>query len=359
MTDKDLFLELLRASLGSPKALSRKPSGSEWEDLYSEARRQSVIGLCLQAIQQDGGKWGEENGLPIDLKLKWIGKAEKIADENKKLNQQCRQLSEKLTRSGYWNCILKGQGIATLYPHPEWRQSGDIDIWVGGGRKRVVEMTRRVTKRKEEVTYHHTDFRVFEDTSVEVHFTPTWMFNPITNRRLQRWMEEHKNTREENGFPCTTIQFDVLFILIHIYRHIFDEGVGLRQIIDYFYVLKAYKEQGGGDISEELKSLNLSKFTQGLMWLMTEKLDMPSEWMIAKADKRVGEWLLQEIMEAGNFGHFDKRNEGIYHNSPRLKRLWWRIKRSSERILYFPGEALWEMPWRTWHYLWRMKNGYL
>ena len=80
MTDKDLFLELLRTSLGSPKALSRKPSGSEWEDLYSEARRQSVIGLCLQAIQQDGGKWGEENGLPIDLKLKWIGKAEKIAD---------------------------------------------------------------------------------------------------------------------------------------------------------------------------------------------------------------------------------------------------------------------------------------
>jgi hypothetical protein len=355
MTDKNLFLELLRASLGSPQALSRKPSGSEWEDLYSEARRQSVIGLCLQAIQQDGGKWGEENGLPIDLKLKWIGKAEKIADENKKLNQQCRQLSEKLTRSGYWNCILKGQGIATLYPHPEWRQSGDIDIWIPGSRRKIVEMTRRVSQRKEEVMYHHTNFRVFPDTEVEVHFKPSWMFNPITNRRLQKWFKSQVGLSEGKDFPIPTIDFNLIFILLHICRHVFDGGVGWRQVIDYFYTLK----QAQGRNIPDLNYFGLQRFARALMWVMGEALAMPVEWMIAEPDEVSGRWLLNEIQEAGNFGHFDKRNEGYQFTHNRLRRLVWRLRMVSQRIRLFPGETFWEMPWRTWHYLWRMKNGYL
>lgn len=363
MKHRNLFFELLRVSLGTSKVLSRKPLEPEWEALYVEARRQCVLGVCFQSIQLEDGQWGDRNGLPADLKLKWIAKVEKIADENKKQNHQCKLLSEKLTKSGYWNCILKGQGMAMLYPHPEWRQSGDIDIWVEGGRKRVVEMTRRVTGRHEEVTYHHTDFRVFKDTPVEVHFTPTWMFNPFTNRRLQNWMKEHRQTRGGTPFPVPTPEFNLLFILIHIYRHIFDEGIGLRQIIDYYYVLRDFKESTGSasqnNLSSLLHSLGLQRFSSGLMWLMGQVLGMPSEWMITTPDKRVGEWLLQEVMEGGNFGHFDKRNEGIYHNSPRLTRLRWRIRRSISRIWLFPGEALWEMPWRLWQYLWRMKNGYL
>ena len=271
-------------------------------------------------------------------------------------------MCDKLTRSGRWCCILKGQGLARLYPHPLWRQSGDIDVWVRGQRRQLVEMTRRLTGRREEVTYHHTDFPVFPTTPVELHFTPTWMFSPVTNRRLQAWFDTQREVlTTEGGFPCPTLEFDVLFVLIHIFRHIFDEGIGLRQVVDYFHVLRhwAHADDVSGRVEEMLSRLHLRRFAAGLMWVMHEVLGLPREWMIVPEDERVGGWLLGEIMAGGNFGRYDQRNEGIYHDSPRLQRLAWRVRRSSSRIVRFPDEALWEMPWRTWHYLWRMKNGYL
>lgn len=360
-----LFLELLQVSLGTRKDLSRKPSVDEWFQMYDEARRHCVLGVCLEALSREGGRWADERGVPDEIKLRWVGRVEKIADENRRLNSQCQQLCDKLTRSGYWNCILKGQSLARLYPHPQWRQSGDIDVWVAGNRRKLVEMTRRITGRREEVTYHHTDFCVFPDTPVELHFTPSWMFNPFLNHRMQRWFRKHQHAEQVGGFPVPTREFNAVFILLHIFRHVFDEGVGLRQVVDYFYVLKDftclpdYNTMEEISIFEDIAQLGLGSFARGLMWVMHEALAMPCGMMITEPDEIRGRWLLNEIMQGGNFGHYDKRNEGIYHNSARMTRLRWRFCISLPRLRYFPLEALWEMPWRVWHFLWRWKNGYL
>lgn len=360
-----MFLELLQVALGNKETLSRKPSSEEWEALYCEARRQSVLGVCLEALQRDEGQWAERNGMPIDLKLRWIAKGEKIVDENKKLDQQCQQLCEKLHSSHRPCCILKGQGVARFYPHPQWRQSGDIDVWVPDDRDELVKMTRRVTGKHEEVTYHHTDFRVFPDTPVELHFTPSWMCRPVYNRRLQRWFADKATTEcdwsridkdQTSGvpFPISTLEFNVLFILVHIFRHVLDEGIGMRQIIDYYYVLKAAE----GKIRPDLSRLGMQRFTGGLMWMMREALGLPEQWMIAKPDEKRGRWLLNEVLVAGNFGHDDPRFTDRWHLT-RNQRLTSRIRQTIHRCRVAPGEALWEMPWRAWHYFWRWHKGYL
>ncbi len=344
-----LFFELLQIALGTREDFSCSPTVEEWDHVYHEAVRQSVVGVCLQAIQR------KELNVPIDLKLKWIARGEKIADKNNLLNMQCRQLSAKLTQSGYWNCLLKGQGLAKLYPHPEWRQSGDIDIWVCGNRDKLVEMTRRVTRQRTEVTYHHTDFKVFPHTPVELHFTPTWMANPFTNKRLQRWFKDNAGAVvHATDFTVPTNDFNALFVLLHIYRHILDEGIGMRQIVDYYYVL----QQSHNDITPMLHRLHLIPFAKGLMWMMEHTLNLSTDRMIAQPDERIGAWLLNEVCLAGNFGHYDKRNKDIAHHT-RWERLLWRLRLTSRRVVLFPQEALWEVPWRIWHYLWRLRNGYL
>ncbi len=361
-----LFFDLLQVSIGARQDLSRCPTAEEWEELWREARRQCVHGVCLEALQREDGQWGERHHIPIDLKLRWIGKGEEIADANKKMDQQCRKLCEKLHASHRPCCILKGQGMALLYPHPQWRQSGDIDVWVPTGRDELVEMARRVTGKHEEVTYHHTDFRVFPDTPVELHFTPSWMCNPVYNRRLQRWFRQHASKECDWGriegadaagqpsFPVSSLEFNVLFILVHILRHVLDEGIGMRQIVDYYFVLKAAR----GNIRPDLSRLGLQRFTGGLMWMMHEALGLPEEWMIARPDERRGRWLLAEVMTAGNFGHDDPRFIDRWHLT-RRQRLCSRIRQTLHRCRVAPGEALWEMPWRAWHFLWRWKKGYL
>ena len=361
-----LFLEVLQIALGTRRTLSRIPSAAEWGDIYGEARKHCVTGFCLQAFSLDGGQWGDLHGLPLELKLRWLGKGEKCADTNRRLDAQCRQLSDKLTQSGYWNCLLKGQGVARLYPHPEWREAGDIDIWVDGGRTRLVSMVRRVTGRRDEVTYHHTDFHVFPKTHVELHFTPTWLFNPRRNRALQRWFRTHRQSQTGDDrfpVPVPTDEFNVLYLLLHIFRHVFDEGIGLRQLVDYFYALARYRSRHASlslmsEMRPLLRCFGLLRFAGGLMWVMEQALGLPRERMIAQPDAKVGVWLLDDILAGGNFGRFSPENQSATHVR-RPDRLWWRLRLSLRRIRLFPGEALWEMPWRVWHFLWRWWHGYL
>jgi len=347
---EELFLQLLQVALGTRGQMDEMPTDEQWDDLHRLALKHCVEGVCVPALDP----------CPIERKLLWIGHAERIAQQNQHLNEQCRKLCDKLTSSGYWNCILKGQGLALAYPHPEWRQSGDIDVWVEGGRERLVEMVRRVTKSKGEVMYHHIEFPVFPDTEVELHFTPSWMFCPWHNRRLQQWFEAQRKrgcTRDVQGFPIADDTFNAVFVLVHIFRHVFDEGIGLRQILDYFYVLKCVKGHTE-ELPSTLRRLGLYRFACALMWVMKEALAMPVEWMPVPPCEQTGRWLLAEILQAGNFGHHDERNKDIV-TATRCRRFFLRFQVTVRRLRVFPMEALFEMPWRIVHYLWRRQKGYL
>lgn len=106
--------------------------------------------------------------------------------------------------------------------------------------------------QKADVTEQHVHLDLFEDTEVEAHFTPSVLKSPWTNRRLQKWFEEqaadqfeHKN---EAGLCVPNDEFNLVFLLIHVYRHLFGEGVGMRQVMDYYFALM----HSGAEVSVKL-----------------------------------------------------------------------------------------------------------
>ena len=114
--------------------------------------------------------------------------AEQIRKQNTRLFQDSVKVCKNFENVGFVNCILKGQGNAFLYPDPYMRTPGDIDIYLEGGRKRVMLYINKVCPNQV-VRYHHVDFPVMK-TAIEVHFTPSYMFCPIHNRRIQKWFKE-------------------------------------------------------------------------------------------------------------------------------------------------------------------------
>lgn len=358
------FFELLQVSLGTRDRLSRVPSDAQWETLFEESFRQAVTGVLLTGIE----RLPQELRPPIDLKLEWIGEVH-ITEETNKLHQRrAKELATKFLSAGFRSCVLKGVGTGLLYSHPLRRQCGDIDIWVGGRRKDVMAWLRtqcEIGHRE----WHHVEAMLFEDVSVEVHFHPIWLYNPWYNRRLQRWFREKKeeqmveqnNEFHEYGFNCPTTEFNVVYSLVHVFHHLMDEGIGIRQVVDYYYVLRKLKMDNGElkikEASETIKSIGLYKFLGAMMYVLKEACGAAEEILLCKPNEEAGKYLLDEIMLAGNFGQYDERivrpeNEGLVHRNVR------KFRRQLRFLKYYPGEVLCAPLWKTWHKGWRLGHNY-
>lgn len=208
--------------------------------------------------------------------------------------------------------------------------------------------------------YHHIDFLKAGDVPVEVHYRPSWLNNPFHNRRLQQYFLEHADAQfsylQPQGFAAPTWEFNVVFLLSHIANHLLHEGIGLKQVIDYYYLLRSQTERRSIDSYEqEFRRLGLLPFARQLMWVLCQVLGLDEQLLVARQDERRGRLLLSEMMAGGNFGmHDDRPLSGFYASG--LKSNLQRVVRDLRMMRYFPSESLWEPAFRIWHYFWRRRH---
>lgn len=357
---EERFFQLLRIAVGHDVIAKLELSDDEWITIYSMASEQSVLSVVLQAadiLSENGQK------PPMSLLYQWIGEGEQIRQKNQRVDQQCEQLFTWFQKRGFLNCVIKGQGVARLYSKPDTRQSGDIDIWVDGKREEIVKLMRSGFIGVTYVDYVNCHASFFTDTEVEVHFRPTWFFNPFVNRRVQKWIRKNKAVQmahydEQVGFNYPTVEFNLVFSLIHIYRHVLFEGIGLRQMTDYYFILQHSNVDERQKAFKLLRMFGVGKFVGAVMYVMSRVYGMDTSMMLCNPNERQGEMLLGEILRGGNFGHHDERIKRI-NDHERWKRGWENLKRDMKYVKDYPSEVLWMPVWKVWHYFWRMMHGYL
>ena len=359
LKQQKIFFDFLRFCIGSAKEIPSSLKEADWKELYAIAKKQALIGVLFHGIKQ----LPKELAPNADLLMQWMGMAQNIRQQNVRLFMDSAKVCKKFKQVGFRNSILKGQGNALLYPDPYMRTSGDIDIYLDGGRNRVIQYINKVCPNQV-MRYHHVDFPVMK-TAIEVHFTPLYMFFPVHNRRMQKWFKEVMDLQCSNvvtlpdGYgeiTMPTMSFNVIYILSHLYRHVFTEGIGLRQLIDYYFVLVKNEERRVTALQRELKYLGLWKFAGAVMYVLHETLGLPEEKMIAPINVNEGRFLLAEIMQGGNFGQYDTRlgnkvNEGKLHRYFRMS------LRNLRFVKHYPTEALSEPLFRTWFASWKKIHG--
>ena len=351
-----LFFELLQIALGQQTQLSAVPTLAQWHELYRMAQKQTLVGVLWAAIE----RLPAEQRPPKEVLLQWFMMKERIVKMNRLLNQRAVETAAYFRSEGFSNCILKGQGIATLYPDPLLRTPGDIDIWLGGGREKVYAFARdRVGLQG--LTYQHIHYPLHKDAEVEVHTTPGVLYAPMANHRLQRYFEacageqfSHEVALPEGvgSISVPTAEFNRVYILLHIYMHLFGEGIGLRQVLDYYYVLRqsATAESRERTVAT-LRQLRMLRFARAMMWVQQEVFGLEEEYLLVTPDEREGRFLLSEIMLAGNFGKYDERIDRASHHKL-LPRLWNSLLRNWKFFVRYPHEIIWNVPFRTWQYVW-------
>ena len=338
-----------------------------WLKLYSFASKQTVLGFCFDGINRLNQEYPEElkeNPIERDLLMTWMGAAQQIRRQNMKVNVVASKLYSMLREDGMRCCILKGQGNALMYPNTYSRNSGDIDVWVNTSREQITEYAKKHFEIGDDIRYHHLE-TTLDGVPVELHFFPGIMNNPIYNARLQKWFKRNADLQCSNvvslpdgigEIAIPTTAFNVIYQLTHLYHHFFDEGIGMRQIIDYYYVVNNDELLVIRDtLQRELKYLGLWKFAGAVMYVLHEALGISEEKMIVPMDEKRGKLLLAEILNGGNFGkHFTKY--GHFTQQRMAMKYFLKIWRNMHFVRYYPAEALSEPIFRTWHFFWRLRH---
>ena len=243
----ELF-DFLKYCLGAKSDVNKMIAGIDWQMLYSFASKQALLGLCFDGIERLGKEHPEELKLNLigrELLMTWMGKAQQIRRQNMKVNAEAGKLFSMLREDGFRCCILKGQGNALMYPNPYSRTPGDIDVWVNASREYLTEYAKCHFKLEDDIRFHHLE-TTLDGVPVELHFFPGIMNNPIYHARLQKWFKRNADLQCSNvvslpdgigEIAIPTTAFNVVYQLTHLYHHFFDEGIGMRQIIDYFLVV--------------------------------------------------------------------------------------------------------------------------
>ena len=451
LKQQKIFFDFLRFCIGSDSEIPSSLKEADWKELYRIAQKQCLVGILFDGIQKLPPA---EVGMSKDLLLQWMMQCQMLEKANVRLNDAAIQVSEWFRKKGFRTCILKGQGNALMYLNPYSRTPGDIDIWVEGGDKRVISFVRSISPH-EKACYHHIEFPSYKGVEVEVHYRPSFLLCFWHNRKLQKYYERVKEEQfshrvmlgEQGEIAIPTVEFNLIFQLTHIYAHLMNEGIGLRQLVDYYYVLcdfyKVYQNfskthpslftlkegdfsnhpvplskegstfspspssSGSGDVTapsrcseplrskvggpkrstpncagwdrlsiegdnsagsttavtssastaldvvqKELKELGLWKFAGGIMYIMQEVFGMPASRLIVPPNEKYGKFVLNEVLEAGNFGRHDARNR---FGRSQLGHNLQRVYRDMRLVRYFPAEALSEPFFRVWHFFWRLR----
>lgn len=365
-----LFFQLIRVAIGNAVCLPHTPKAEEWQMLYEMAKKQSLVGICFAGVQR---LVSQHQSPPEMLYLQWMGMAAMIQQRNEVVNRQCAELQARFSADGWRSCILKGQGVASYYKVKgvrlddkdlsPLRQSGDIDVllWKDSlssfeNRKALMEYARQIDP---DVTgsAHHVAVHMWRDTTstgsaqveVELHYEASYMCNPLANKRLQEWMRENRvNLKrlmlKEGEFDVPSVEFNIVFLLAHIFRHYVSEGVGLRQLMDYYFLLQAAQVRGynlevKGDLFCLPDSFNMKKFSSAVMWVLGYVFGLERDYMICEPNERLGRKLLEHIMQGGNFGHHNA--EKVVKSGAHWANFVNQLAHDLHLAFDYPAEALW------------------
>lgn len=303
--------------------------------------------------------------------------AAKIQQRNEVVNAQCVEVQQMIEKDGFRTFIMKGQGNAALYQSgskgkegrdskesslPLLRQSGDIDIYLEGGFEKVNAFVQRTCPTKEinelEIHYH-----CLSDTEVEIHYRPFILRNPIKNARLQRFFNEAMRFDHKVDLPkgagainVPTSTFNLVHQLVHTYHHFITEGVGLRQLMDYYFVVLASNAEDVRECQKMVASLGLNRFASALMWVLVHVFGLKVEQALWAPCEKDGRLLLDEILLSGNFGHTDDRAKDIQTSRWKAFRF---VNGKTFRFWRFDHWAwFWSPVWRVYHFLWRKMKGF-
>lgn len=281
---KKLFFELMQIAVGQLDCLSRGPSPEEWQELYALTQREAVSAICYSSVVALF-----EFGLraPQDLALDWMAEAEELKERNRGTAKRLQALQQVLEEQSVRSSLVAGAGQARFYDKSlqTLRQSDGTELYVIGDTRKV-------------------DLSEWADMNIRLCETIKVGKSSMRNRKLERWLLQNDELlfRRAGELTIPVYAMAVVLQLVYIYNQYVSNRLLMRDLMDMFFVLRWSEDNAKKfKISQTtvegiLKSLNLSRFSGGVMWLMQEVFALNLKNLPLAPIENEGHFLLDELM---------------------------------------------------------------
>lgn len=371
------FCSLLQIATGKQTHLSHVLSDEEWKNMYNLAKKQALLGIAFEGVK----KLPQEQWPIGDIVLTWTTATEGIKRRNMRTTDVCLRLTKELAKEGFEVCILKGQANHVYYDRLSSEQSlgmlrvcGDVDAWIWP-KEEVKHPVRTIIDYCKHnnilvsLCHLHAEVKPVCGVPIEIHFRPSFLNVPWRNRYFQKLFQtaifEDVEIDKCGMVKKLRVDYDLIFQINHIYRHLLDEGVGMRQVLDFYVLLKEYNKAQSeqtelmncSEIMLHIRACRMNRFASALMFVLQDMFGMDSDKLLCAASEKHGTFLLNEMMAAGNFGHYDERMKTLEVRkgklSYQLQKAQRRFKRNLRFLTSYPEEAICEPFARIYHFAWR------
>ena len=341
------MLELLNATLAKKpldEEAVKEATEADWQRCFDIALGQQVLAMTFPAMTS----LPKEQRPNFTLWSKWMAYAQNTAAQSKHKREVVRKMGEWLAADGLSTMIIKGFSLAVLYPQPDLRESGDIDIYSGEDYAAVNACLERHELQIGRADSHHVHINI-DGISVEHHFA-------LHNSRVKNGMEGPAEVLQRLAatdrrptslpgicFPNPT--FTALYTVWHAHKHFLSEKIELRHVIDWALSLRQLSEEDAQTVNEVKLCIPCGRFPHTLPPIALHRLQLPPDWFPQREVEAASEiapeleqsvW--DDIMGSGHTAHGRTSNHRRLNIACRTLQNRWKFEAfadmSAERFLW-------------------------
>lgn len=341
---ENLLCKLINSSLvGKPLGISGVTE-QDWQRCFDIALGQQVLAMTFPAMTS----LPKEQRSNFTLWSKWMAYAQNTAVQSKHKREVVRKIGGWLAEDGLATMIIKGFSLAVLYPQPDLRECGDIDIYSGEDYAAVNACFEKHGLQIGRADGHHVHINI-DDISVEHHFA-------LHNSRVKNGMEGPTEVLQRLAatdrrptslpgicFPNPT--FTALFTAWHAHKHFLAEKIELRHVIDWALSLRQLSEEDAQTVNEVKLGSPWGRFADTFTAIALHRLQLHTDWFpqreveaASEISSKLEQKVWDDIMGSGHTAHGRTSNHRRLNIARRTLQNRWKFDTyadmSAERFLW-------------------------
>ena len=311
---EDIFFAILRSIVWGTSA--DVPSDIDWQAVLNLAARQK----CLHAFSV----WSKVNTISTPYDKQLHANMLVLLARHARLNQLAVEVIGLLAQHNIPATLIKGASLAGLYPDPDMRDFGDVDIYVG--EEHYLRATEIVTEAYPDAHWR-SDIRggihyimVLDertDRVIELHRVTMEFHDKKADALYQAFTQKYLSHPESMSLgdslvPIPSAAYNALYVFMHAWHHFESTGVGMRQLADWALCLhEAHKQLTAeewqnlcDEIEAILTALHMKTAWQTFAHVLVEQLHLPSEEcpLYTQAYRGRAKRLLRQLLRDGHGG---------------------------------------------------------